>query len=783
MNGIKYKDYFDFSGGYNDTTVQDTLKDNELSICENVKITQNGALSIRNGIDNINANSKGYDITKRFEYLLMDESRILEVYNKNLYKIGTTDILLKTLNSEKPYFLQQQNVLYICDGNEIYELGNKDYFSNIGTVDIKKDNIVQIADDFNTEKVVGNFYKAKSDLGSIDLSSQTYNSIAGKRTYTITNKGSVGDTVIINGITFASVGTIPTNNQFNTGTDVVVTTINLKNALALNATINTLYDLTVDVNTITMTEKIAGGGNTPTVATCTGAITITNGGLETSTLNANWEDVTDVQGVASNIIRTLAPYSAGKKEVVNISIFESIAKTGHITITINDIAYNINVTSGDTSWNVATKIAETTFTEYTAIASQNIVTLTAKEIGYKETCLVEPYDTGVSMVASIEINGESNDNILSEVKKCTKFIQHSKSGRYVATGNPKKPYAVYFSEYNQLNYFKQFNILTPTSSEGSPTCILNLLDSVLIGYRHSWYEYTGLEPATDGSWKRLAIPYGCVSEHSVQVVDLYSFIYLADNGLYKISANILSQYGITNSNDNAVKNISDLKVESTINTIFDKSKCVSVYHNGIYYLAFNDTNGNNDKILLYYPNYNAYVLYKDVIVNDFLYRKDGTLEFASTNYSIKFSDTKHYDLNVLNGESKRIVYKIATSKMTLDNNISSKFIDKFFIQANVKVDENIKYWRMFITTDYITKEMKLDVINDGLVWGATWGRIWGNYSDTVKCAFIRKKSTVIKILLTNEGLTDMGTNMTLYGFALSYKPFTPHQSIMNIGGK
>ena len=80
----------------------------------------------------------------------------------------------------------------------------------------------------------------------------------------------------------------------------------------------------------------------------------------------------------------------------------------------------------------------------------------------------------------------------------------------------------------------------------------------------------------------------------------------------------------------------------------------------------------------------------------------------------------------------------------LGNNIAAKFIDKLFIQANVKVDENIKYWRIFVTTDYITSEMDFEIINDGLVWNATWGRLWGNYSDTVKCAFIRKKSTIIK---------------------------------------
>ena len=159
----------------------------------------------------------------------MDESRILEVYNKKIYKIDGT--LLTELNTEKPYFLQQQNVLFICDGNEIYELGNKDYFSNIGTVDIKKDDIVQIADDFTDAEIIGNFYKAKSALGSKDLTAETYKSIPGKETYTISVNGVVGDTVTINGVTFTSVGTIPVGNQFNTGVDVIATAMNLKKCI------------------------------------------------------------------------------------------------------------------------------------------------------------------------------------------------------------------------------------------------------------------------------------------------------------------------------------------------------------------------------------------------------------------------------------------------------------------------------------------------------------------------------------------------------------------------
>lgn len=660
---LKYKQYFDFSGGFNDTTEQDLLKDNELLVCENVEIKKKGELNIRQGTEKINEVSREANITRRFEYLIRDTSIIMEVYDKKLYK---DDILIQALNSDKPYFLQQQDVLYICDGNEIYELGNKDYFSNIGTVDIKKDDIVQIADDFTTENLRGKFYKALSDLGSVDLSAEDY------------------------------------------------------------------------------------------------------------TVAENWQNVTDILGATSNVIRPLKSYQAGEKEIVKISVFGSVTKSGYITVTLNETEYDINVTSGNSSWQVATAIKNTVFTGYTTTSSQNIATLTANEIGYKEDCYVEPYDTGVSLVVATEVNGEDNDNILDEVKKCTKFIQHSKSGRYVATGNPKKPYTVYFSEPFQLNYFKQFNVLIPTSSEGSPVCMLNLLDSVLVGYKHSWYEYTGIEPSTDGQWKRLAIPYGCVAEYSVQVLDLYSFIYLSDNGLYQVSANVLSQNYIVMSNSTAVKNISDDKVSNTIKGITDKSKCVSVYHYGIYYLAF-DT-----KILLYYTDKKAFTLFTNIQVNDFLYRKNGILEMASLNYSLKFAE-RYLDVDVLTGEDKRIEFEVKTTNLTLDDNIAEKFIDKLFIQAKTGSLTNEPVFKTIIKVDFVNVDIiEMIEADDGLVWGTEWGNPWGNYSTTMQSVFIREKGNRVELTFTNKGLTDNGIETIIYGFALSYRPLIPYQGFSNL---
>ena len=57
------------------------------------------------------------------------------------------------------------------------------------------------------------------------------------------------------------------------------------------------------------------------------------------------------------------------------------------------------------------------------------------------------------MVVNTVVNGQINDNILNEVKNC--FVHHTKVGRYVATGNPKKgkTFSVYFQRTYAVELF------------------------------------------------------------------------------------------------------------------------------------------------------------------------------------------------------------------------------------------------------------------------------------------------------------------------------------------
>ena len=107
--------------------------------------------------------------------------------------------------------------------------------------------------------------------------------IAGKRTYKVATNAVADDTVTIDTIAFTAVASGATGNQFNVGETAAATATNLKDALAANVTLAGKYTFSVSTDTITVEETTAGGGDTPSTATFTGTVVITNTLVGTST--------------------------------------------------------------------------------------------------------------------------------------------------------------------------------------------------------------------------------------------------------------------------------------------------------------------------------------------------------------------------------------------------------------------------------------------------------------------------------------------------------------------
>lgn len=95
--------------------------------------------------------------------------------------------------------------------------------------------------------------------------------VAGSNTYTVTTNFVSTDTVTFNGVTLTA------GTDFNVGEDSSASASNLATAMASKSGINSTYTVTAEGAVITVTETVAGGGNTPGSMTVTGTGVITAG--------------------------------------------------------------------------------------------------------------------------------------------------------------------------------------------------------------------------------------------------------------------------------------------------------------------------------------------------------------------------------------------------------------------------------------------------------------------------------------------------------------------------
>jgi len=657
LNDVTYKD---FTGGYNDTVTPYNIKPNELRTIENYNIKKTvGGLPLRKGTEKINSDSLDGNITRRIEYFLRLISRKVFIKDKEMFFDGDPTSLL-TVDIDKPHFLQRVDVLYISDNTDIYEYGQKDYFSNVGTVTIVSGDIVQVATTHANPLIRGDFFKAKSALGSTNLATEDY------------------------------------------------------------------------------------------------------------TVTARWEDVTDINGVISSVVRPIKAFNASKVEKFTLQITNPCTTTGSLGITVNNVTVSIAVTTGDTLNAVATKINAGVYAGYTTSVNQNIVTFTAATAEFKVNPVFQPYSTGVGGFIDILVNGEDDDNAIEEVRKCNRIILHSKSLRYVASGNPDNPTAIYFSEPGQITYWKETNVLIPTSSDGEVRAMFNIANSVIVSYNRSWWEYAGLEPATDGTWKQLPIPFGCESEWTIKILGSYNFIYLAKDGLQVVSANILNQEGVPTQNTDALKNVTDGKVDNTIASIVDKKQCVAEYADDVYYLAYNDDPDEtfNNKILCFYTEFGSFTKYTGVVVNDFLLNSDGVLEIASKNFNLLTDSEDYYDIDVETGLTKPIVPIIESVEMTFGAIENPKFFEKAFIHFVQTIDETTALVDIDVTIGGSTQAFDNVDIAPSLVWGRNWGSLWGFEPLYYYFAYLRRKGVWIKYRITSNSV---GTPIEFYGITIQFK--------------
>lgn len=105
---------------------------------------------------------------------------------------------------------------------------------------------------------------------------------AGQTTNTITTNFVANDTLTFDGITFKATAAVQDATDFEVGATIAATATNIATALNANSTVNATYTAAAANGVITITEKTAGGGNTPGSITVSGTGAITTSSTTTS---------------------------------------------------------------------------------------------------------------------------------------------------------------------------------------------------------------------------------------------------------------------------------------------------------------------------------------------------------------------------------------------------------------------------------------------------------------------------------------------------------------------
>jgi len=512
-----------------------------------------------------------------------------------------------------------------------------------------------------------------------------------------------------------------------------------------------------------------------------------------------WLDVTDVSGLASNIVRPLNPSSSAKYETATFEILTGINAIGTIAFFLNNNAYPIVfndmeeesggalVTTVEGARNKIIEVlnAYEEFGEggkYTATVAGNIITVTATDPGMQSDVFVdsgqnENWGSIIEISWKNTVQGKIDTNNIDPIRKCTMFWLHQGSQRVFAGGNPDDN-ALYYSEVGDPTIWNSdINKVYPANGYGKITAISELTSYLLVSYQNGWYSWSGIDAIEDAKWVQLGVPQGCVCHRSVALTP-YSFTFLSRDGIINVQASILNQSYVLVTSRVLIKAISENQVEKTLSAIGDYEKCRGVFYDNAYWLAFNTgadgdssckdcLNGNgirNTFVLKYEYNIKAWSIITGWTVNQWMDDAEG-LYFCSENYALK-ALSGYSDIDTSTGEKKTISVRVRTKDYTIYSPFNTKkveFVGLVFKQEKLPGDSDIDVSIRFGYKELIVKGLNL---TESLSWGKTWGKKWGWRDETTA---VIETSEVSDMFSLEFRYAVLDVPVTLLAIGLAYR--------------
>jgi hypothetical protein len=324
-----------------------------------------------------------------------DPNRTVQVINGELRKDGirisvngSPSVSVNASSSDKP----RKDIIYL----------NKDDLS-IGY--LAGDYPIIVAGS-ETYTITTNAEAERAGSNTYTISTNFVGTVAGSNIYTLTTNFVANDTITFDNITLTAVSSNAISGQFNIGTDTSISMTNLATALNANTTINNIYNAVASSNIITITEKVAGSGNTPNNMTIVGTGIIVNG----TAINSKTSDTATFNNVTFNA-------TSSTQDSNNFIVGSDVINTATNLTTALNANSNIN-------------------SLYIASSSSNVITITEKSAGQGNTpSNITTNGTG-KITNGTPIVSKTNDTVTINGIVFTAVTSNANSNQFNVGANP-----------------------------------------------------------------------------------------------------------------------------------------------------------------------------------------------------------------------------------------------------------------------------------------------------------------------------------------------------------
>ncbi len=369
------------------------------------------------------------------------------------------------------------------------------------------------------------------------------------------------------------------------------------------------------------------------------------------------------------------------------------------------------------------------------------------------------------------------DNDLTPIRKCKWLVYNPRSYRIYAAGNPDAASRLYYSEANDITYFKNTSFLVPTGSDGPVTALAVFAHALLVFYSDSLRAWKGTDP-TDATWTAVPVPYGTNAPDTVCLTP-NSLTWLSRSGLICLNPAILD-YNLTMlPGEELVTDISRGKVSSLVRGIKSHATCCAIYDTlrNRYLLAY--TEMDQRKMLVLNWELKAYTRYTGLGANCLCARKSGDIAFGSDGHIGVIRAEPIFvgvDCWGVDNEFSLVLTPIKldvhTGWSNLQRPMMKKRLHKLFIVGHSENTADSHLGVKIKSVGSSTNDLGNVIFSiEGMSWGDAWGGMWpASELQTVELR-ARTDGERFQLMLTNA---EAGASISIYGYlyeyALKHKP-------------